>query len=104
MQAEPMDMMAFGIGVQHGAGTHRQTMADLDVGDFLDAGAERSVEDIRLAERCAVIEPHAGSDETGGTLRGNRLRWSAGDSHRHRFLRRVGSMLVGSPALDEYYI
>ena len=50
MQAEPIDMTAFGIGVQHGAGAHRQTMADLDVGDFLDAGAKRFVEDIGLAQ------------------------------------------------------
>ena len=86
MQAERIDMMAFGIGIQHGAGAHRQTMADLDVGDFLDAGAKRFVEDIGLAQCCAVVEPHAGSDETGGTLSGNHLRLSAGDSHRHRFL------------------
>ena len=50
MQAEPVDMMALGISVQHGARAHRQTMADLDVGDFLDAGAERFVEDIGLAQ------------------------------------------------------
>ena len=50
MQAERIDMMAFGIGIQHGAGPHRQTMADLDVGDFLDAGAKRFVEDVGLAQ------------------------------------------------------
>ena len=74
-----MDMMAFGISVEHGAGAHRQTMADLDVGDFLDAGAKRLVEDIGLAQRCAAVEPHAGSDEAGGTFSGNRLCQSAGD-------------------------
>jgi phosphoglycerate dehydrogenase-like enzyme len=50
MEAERLDMMAFGISVKHGAGALRQTMADLVVGDFPDAGAKRFVEDIGLAQ------------------------------------------------------
>jgi hypothetical protein len=77
-------MMTFGIGFKRSPGPHCQTMADLDVGDFVDAGAKRCVEDIGLAQSCAVIEPHAGFDETGGTLSRNRPRLDVGDSHRHR--------------------
>ena len=85
VEAERLDVMAFGIGFLHGAGPHRQTMADLEVADFLDAGAKRLVEDIGLAQPRAVVEPHAGLDETCGMFSGHRLCLSPGDSHRHRF-------------------
>src|SRR5439155_1878295 len=83
MQADRVDVTAFGTGVKPGARAHRQTMANLDVRELLDAGAQRGVEDVGLTESRAVVEPHAGSDETGGTLSGNRLRGRAGGSHRH---------------------
>ena len=39
-----MEVMAVGIGLQHGARAHRQAVADLDVRELVDAGAERPVE------------------------------------------------------------
>ena len=68
VQAERVDVVPVGIGVQHGARPHRQAVADLDVRQLADAGGQRPVEDIGLAQAGAVVEPHAGVDEPGGAL------------------------------------
>ena len=59
MQAEYVDVFAVGIRVQHGARLHGQTVADLDVRELADAGAERAVEQIGLAQASTVVQPHA---------------------------------------------
>ena len=50
VQAEPMDARAVGIRIQHGPRPHRQAVADLDVRQVVDAGGQRPVEDIGLAQ------------------------------------------------------
>jgi hypothetical protein len=59
MQAEYVDVFAAGIRVQHGTGPHGQTVADLDVRELADAGAQCPVEEIGLAQASAVVQPHA---------------------------------------------
>ena len=73
MQAERVDVLALGIGVQHGARPHGQAVADLDVRELADAGGERAVEQVGLAQAGAVVQPHARGDEAGGALRRDRL-------------------------------
>src|SRR5688572_8199509 len=80
MQAERVDVLPLRVGIQDGARPHAQAMADLDVGDLADAGGERAVEDIGLAETGAVVQPHVGGDEAGGALGGDRLGRSGGYS------------------------
>ena len=50
VQAKRVDIAAVGIGIEHGAGAHRQAVANFDVRQLVDACAERAVEDIGLAE------------------------------------------------------
>jgi hypothetical protein len=85
MQAKPEDMIAHGIGFEHCARPHCQTMADFHVREFVDAGTERLVEYIGLAKGRAIVKPHAGLDETGGAFRGNRLRQRISEGHAHAF-------------------
>ena len=40
---------------------------------FVFAGSQRLVENIGLAMRRAIVQPHAGFDEAGGLFRGNRF-------------------------------
>ena len=79
VQAERIHVTPVRIGFEHGTRAHRQAAANLDVGQLMNAGSK----DIRLTEACAVVEPHAGGDEPGGTLSGNRLRLDGSDPHRH---------------------
>ena len=78
--------MTCGIRIQHGAGPHRQAMANLDVRQLVDACAECAVEHVRLAEGRAVIEPHSGLDEGGSLVRGDRCGRRDGGSRRHDLL------------------
>ena len=73
MPAEHMEMLAFRIVFDHSAGTHRQAGADLDIRQFVFACSQRLIENIGLAMRCAVVQPHAGFDEAGSVLRGDRF-------------------------------
>ena len=68
MQAEPEEVVAFRISFQHGAWPHREAGADLNVGKLHRTGGKSRVKDIWLAERRAVVEPHAGSHEAGSFL------------------------------------
>ena len=68
MQAERVDVVAVGIRVQHGARPHGETVADLDVGELADAGGERLVEQIGLAQAGAVVQPHARRHQAGRSL------------------------------------
>src|SRR5215469_8493064 len=78
MPTEEMKVLAFGILFDHGPRAHGKAGADLDVFQFVFAGGQRLVENIGLAERGAVVYPHAGFDEAGSLFRGDRLaghRW-----------------------------
>ena len=81
MQAEPEEVFAGGIGLQHRTRLQRQAGADLYVLELVLAGGERRVEHVRLAQRHAVVEPHAGPDEARCLLGRNRPRRSARNSY-----------------------
>ena len=73
MPAEHVEVLAVGIFFNHSARTHRQTGADFDVLEFVLARGQRLVENVGLTVRHAVVQPHAGFDETGGVFCGNRF-------------------------------
>ena len=83
VQAHRMHVTALGIRLVDGAWAHRQAVADLDVRELVDAGAECPVERVGLADAGAVVEPHARGDEGRGLLGGDRLRPCAGHSQLH---------------------
>ena len=73
MPAEHVEMLAFRIVFDHSAGPHRQAGADLDVLQFVFACSQRLIENIGLAMRHAIVQPHAGFDEAGRVFRGDRF-------------------------------
>ena len=73
MPAEHVEMLAFRIFFDHRAWTHRQAGANLDVLQFVFSRSQRLIENIGLAKRRAVVQPHAGFDEAGSLFRGDRF-------------------------------
>jgi hypothetical protein len=66
-------MGADGIGFDRGTRSQRETSADLDAAKLADARSERLVEQIRLTDAEAVIEPVAGLDDRGRLIGRDRL-------------------------------
>lgn len=59
MQIERVDVVTVGVGLEHRARAHGQTLADLDVRELTDAGRQRPVEHVGLAQAAAVVQPHS---------------------------------------------
>ena len=77
-------MLAFRVIFDHSAGTHGEAGADLDVLQLIFPRCQRLIEDIGLAVRRAVVQPHAGFNEAGSLFRGDRFT-----RHRRRRYQRV---------------
>jgi hypothetical protein len=69
VQAEPVDVFAVAIGVEHRTRLHGQAVPDLDIRKRTDAGAERAVEHRRLTQARTVIQPHTRRNQASRLLR-----------------------------------
>src|SRR6266700_5779875 len=71
MPTEDVEMLAFRIFFDYGARPQSEARTDLHVLQFVLARGQCSVENVGLAVRRAVIQPHSRFDETGGLCCGD---------------------------------
>src|SRR5215469_18096020 len=89
MPAEKVEMLAFWIFLDHCARTHRKARADLDVLQIVFSRSQCPIENIGLAKRRAIVQPHARFNKTGS------LFW------RDRLNRHGRSLYQGTERLEE---
>src|SRR5438552_14721838 len=96
MPTEYVEMLAFRVFFDYGARPQSEARADLHVLQLVLARGQCFVENVGLAVRCAVIQPHSRFDETCGLFCGDGFtrHWNLSGGGT-RFGRRVYNEMAG---------